>query len=119
MILSGGGLAATLNEIAAQSGLGILIEERSVPIQEAVKSLAELLGFDPFSLANEGKVVLIVAPEEAEKVMAEMRGHKLGKESRIIREIVAEPRGKGWLRTLVGGTRILDMPRGEQLPRIC
>lgn len=114
-----GGLAAALNEIARESGLGILIEERSVPIKEAVKSLAELLGFDLFSLANEGKVVLIVAPEEAERVSNEMRGHELGKESHIIGEIVAEPKGKVGLRTLVGGTRIVDMPVGEQLPRIC
>ncbi len=99
--------------------MGILIEEKSVPVKEAVKSLAELLGFDPFHIANEGKVVLIVAPEEAEKVMAEMRRHELGKESQIIGEIVTEPKGKVGLHTLVGGTRIVDMPQGEQLPRIC
>lgn len=114
-----GGLAATLNEIAAQSGLGILIEEGSVPVKEAVKSLSELLGFDPFYIANEGKVVLVVAPEDAPKVGELIQEHELGKDSRVIGEIVPEPRGKVGLRTRAGGTRIVDMPVGEQLPRIC
>lgn len=114
-----GGLAATLNEIAAESGRGVLIEEKNIPLQEEVKALTELLGFDPLYIANEGKVVLVVDPEDAERVCEQMRGHKLGKDSRIIGEIVAGPRGKVGLKTLVGGTRIVDMPRGEQLPRIC
>jgi hydrogenase expression/formation protein HypE len=114
-----GGLAATLNEIASASGWGILIEEKNIPVKEEVKALTELLGFDPLYIANEGKVVLVVGPEDAERVCEQMRGHKLGKGSRIIGEMVAGPRGKVGLKTLVGGTRIVDLPGGEQLPRIC
>lgn len=114
-----GGLATTLNEIVKESELGILIEEENVPVKEEVKSIAELLGFDPLYIANEGKVMLIVAPEDAERVCRLMREHELGRDSQIIGEIVAEPRGKVGLKTLVGGTRIVDMPVGEQLPRIC
>ena len=114
-----GGLAATLNEIVKGPEWGILIEEANIPIKEEIKSIAELLGFDPLYIANEGKVVLIVAPEDAERVCRLMRGHELGRDSQIIGEIVAEPRGKVGMKTLVGGTRIVDMPVGEQLPRIC
>jgi len=114
-----GGLAATLNEVVRDSGWGILIEEANIPVSEGVKSLTELLGFDSLYVANEGKVVLVVAPEDAERVKEEMRRHPLGKNSRIIGEIIAAPKGKVGLKTLVGGTRIVDMPVGEQLPRIC
>ena len=114
-----GGLAATLNEAVKGAEWGILIEEENVPVKEEVKSIAELLGFDPLYIANEGKVVLVVAPEDAEMVCRLMREDKLGEDSRIIGEIVAEPRGKVGMKTLVGGTRIVDMPVGEQLPRIC
>lgn len=114
-----GGLATTLNEIVKEAEWGILIEEENVPVKEEVKSVAELLGFEPLYIANEGKVVLIVAAEDAERVCRLMREHELGRDSQIIGEIVAEPRGKVGLRTLVGGTRIVDMPIGEQLPRIC
>ncbi|NOX97269.1 MAG: hydrogenase expression/formation protein HypE [Nitrospirae bacterium] len=114
-----GGLAATLNEMVRESEWGILVEEAKVPVSEGVKSLAELLGFDSLYIANEGKVVLVVAPEDAERVIEEMRRHALGKDSQVIGEIIAAPKGQVGLKTLVGGTRIVDMPVGEQLPRIC
>lgn len=114
-----GGLSSTLNEIARQSGIAILIEEQTVPIREEVRGACELLGFDPLYLANEGKLIAMVAREDAEKVLEKMRAHPLGKEAAIIGEVREEPKGKVYLRTLVGSTRIVDMLVGEALPRIC
>jgi hydrogenase expression/formation protein HypE len=114
-----GGLATTLNEFAESSQVCIMIEEDKVPIKEEVLTACEMLGFDPFHVANEGKVVAIVAAEDAEKVLSAMQRNKYGQHAAIIGEVLAEPRGKVLLKTPIGATRILDMLVGEQLPRIC
>ncbi|HAW60301.1 MAG TPA: hydrogenase expression/formation protein HypE [Actinobacteria bacterium] len=114
-----GGLASTLNEFADQSRVGIVVEEQLVPIKEEVLGACEMLGYDPFHIANEGKLVAIVAPKDAEKLVAVMRGNKYGKDATVIGEVVDEPRGKVMVKTVIGATRILDMLVGEQLPRIC
>jgi hydrogenase expression/formation protein HypE len=114
-----GGLSSTLNELARQSNVGIWLEESRVPVKEEVQGACELLGLDPFTLANEGKLVAIVAGEVAEGVVQRMQGHPLGKDAAIIGEVCAEPGGKVILRTRIGTTRIMDMMVGELLPRIC
>lgn len=114
-----GGLATTLNEIAGQSRAGIWLDETAIPVQPAVQAACEMLGFDPLYVANEGKVIVIVPEEEAEAALAAMRGHKYGTGARKIGKVLADPPGRVLLRTLVGGTRILDLLAGEMLPRIC
>lgn len=114
-----GGLAAALNEIVKEMPLGIVLDESAIPVREETAALCEILGFDPLYVANEGKVVAIAAREESYALLASMHSHPLGVESRIIGEVTENPRGKVCLRTSVGGTRIVDMPAGEQLPRIC
>lgn len=114
-----GGLATTLNEIVEKSNYSIVIEEEKVPIKEEVRGVCELLGFDPLYVANEGKVVVIVSSEDADKVCCAMRKHERGSNSGIIGEVVAEPKGKVYMKTVAGGTRIIDMLVGEQIPRIC
>jgi hydrogenase expression/formation protein HypE len=114
-----GGLSSTLNELARQSGVGIWVEEDRIPIKEEVQGACELLGFDPWILANEGKLVAVVAAEVAEKILRRMKAHPLGKDAAIIGEVREEPRGKVILRTRIGLTRIMDMMVGEPLPRIC
>jgi hydrogenase expression/formation protein HypE len=114
-----GGVASALNEIAAQARLGIRLDERSIPICEQVRGACEILGFDPLYVANEGKCLAIAARECAEDLLATMRSHPLGREAAIIGEVVDEHPGKVVLRSLVGGTRFVDMLSGEQLPRIC
>ena len=113
-----GGVGTILNELADQSGVGILIQEEELPIREAVRGACEILGYDPLYVANEGKLVAIVPPESASSVLAAMKANKYGKESRIIGEVIAEPQ-KVLLKTSIGGTRIIDMLMGELLPRIC
>jgi len=114
-----GGLASTLNELAKQSQVGILIEEAKIPIKEEVKGACEMLGYDPLYVANEGKLVAVVSSEDAKRVVKVMRENDYGREAEIIGEVVENPKGKVFLRTLVGSTRIVDMLTGEQLPRIC
>jgi len=114
-----GGLSSTLNELARQSKVGIWIDETRIPIKEEVRGACELLGFDPFILANEGKLVAIVAEEAAEAILQRMKAHPLGRGAALIGEVREEPGGKVLLRTSIGSTRILDMPVGEPLPRIC
>ncbi len=114
-----GGLSSTLNELARQSGVAIWVEEERIPVKEEVRGACELLGLDPLYLANEGKLVAIVAAEDAEGVLRQMKGHPLGKDAAIIGEVKAEPRERVLLRTIIGSTRILDMLVGEPLPRIC
>jgi hydrogenase expression/formation protein HypE len=114
-----GGLATTLNEIAERSEVGILIEEEALPIQPEVEGLCEILGLDPLYVANEGKLVAVVPPHDAERVLNAMRAHSLGEQASIIGEITAAAPGVVYLRTCVGGTRIIDVPVGDQLPRIC
>lgn len=114
-----GGLASTLNEIAAQSGVGIEIDETKIPVKDAVRSACELLGFDPLYVANEGKMIVIAAREDAEKVLAAMRTNRYGADAAIIGEVTAEHKNRVVLRTALGARRIVDMLSGELLPRIC
>ncbi len=114
-----GGLATTLNEIANQSNVGIMLNEETLPVHPEVAAACEMLGFDPLYVANEGKLVTMVAREDAEKVLAAMRATKYGEGAVIIGEVTAEPRGCVLLKTELGSTRIVDMLAGEMLPRIC
>jgi hydrogenase expression/formation protein HypE len=114
-----GGLATTLCEIAAQSGVCVELEERAIPIHVPVRAACEMLGFDPLYVANEGKLVAFVAAKDAEKILAAMRSHKYGTEAAMIGRAVEAPRGQVRMRTVIGGTRIVDMLPGEMLPRIC
>ena len=114
-----GGLATTLNEIANQSNVGILLNEETLPVHPEVAAACEMLGFDPLYVANEGKLVTMVAREDAEKVLSAMRATKYGEGAVIIGEVTAEPRGRVLLKTELGSTRIVDMLAGEMLPRIC
>jgi hydrogenase expression/formation protein HypE len=114
-----GGLASTLNEIATQAQAGIRLDEASIPIWDQVRGACEILGLDPLYVANEGKLLAIVAPEAAEHALAAMRAHPLGQEAAIIGEVVADHPGKVFLRSRIGGLRVVDMISGEQLPRIC
>jgi len=114
-----GGLATTIVELAGRSGAGIEIEESAVPVREAVRAACELLGLDPLYVANEGKMVAIVAPEAADVALAALRAHEYGREAALIGRVTGEHPGRVVLRTALGARRILDMLAGEQLPRIC
>ena len=114
-----GGLATTLNELAEQSKVGIRIEETKIPMKDAVLGACEMLGFDPLYVANEGKMVAIVAKEDAGKILKAMRKHRYGKDAAIIGEVVAEHPGRVVMKTLLGSSRIVDMLVGDLLPRIC
>lgn len=114
-----GGLAAALNEIAAASGTGVVIREREVPVPAAVANACAILGLDPMYIANEGKLVAFVPREHADAVLEAMRAHPLGADSVIIGEAVEAHPGMVVARTGLGGTRVVDQPIGEQLPRIC
>jgi len=114
-----GGVATVLNEISLQSKVGIVIEEEKVPIREGVRVACEMLGIDPLYVANEGKLVAIVAPEDAPSILECMRNHKYGHNAEVIGTVTKEPSGIVVLKTSVGGKRIIDMLVGEQLPRIC
>ncbi len=113
-----GGLASTLNEFAEASGVDIRIEEDEVPVHDQVRGACEMLGYDVFQVANEGKMVCVCAPEAAEAALAAMRANKYGADAAIIGEAL-EGEGRVYLRTAFGSERILDMLVGEQLPRIC
>lgn len=117
--LTRGGLATVLNELAAMIGLGIIIDEDSVPLDDPVKGLCEVLGFDPFYLANEGKILIVVGTCEETRVLDILRSDPLGKNSEIIGEIIPDKRNLVILNTSIGGKRTLDMLTGQQLPRIC
>ncbi|MGY3033676.1 hydrogenase expression/formation protein HypE [Bradyrhizobium sp. USDA 4354] len=114
-----GGLAATLNEIAHQSELGFRLQEASITVKPAVAAACELLGLDPIHVANEGKLVAIVAPDLADAVLAAMKAHPLGSDAADIGEAVADNRKFVQMATSFGGRRIVDWLWGEQLPRIC
>jgi hydrogenase expression/formation protein HypE len=114
-----GGVAASLNEIARSSGVGIAITERDLPIPPAVRDACGLLGLDPLYVANEGKLLAIVARADADRVLAAMQAHPLGACARIIGECVQEHPSMLVAKTALGGTRVVDLPIGEQLPRIC
>jgi hydrogenase expression/formation protein HypE len=114
-----GGLATTLNEIATQSNVGILLHEEKIPVRPEVNAACEMLGFDPLYIANEGKLVAMVPRQEAESVLDAMRATRYGENAVVIGEVMAEPRGRVLLKTALGSTRIVDMLAGEMLPRIC
>jgi hydrogenase expression/formation protein HypE len=114
-----GGVASTLNEIAQQSGVGILLDEDVLPVEKDVAGACELLGLDPLYVANEGKVLVFLPEEGVETVLGIMRNHPLGRKACKIGEVVETDPGRVLLRTLIGGRRLVDMLRGEQLPRIC
>jgi hydrogenase expression/formation protein HypE len=114
-----GGLSSALNEIAAQSQVGIELTERAIPIREEVKGACELLGLDPLYVANEGKLVAIVEPSAAAEVLAAMRRHPLGQQAQMIGRVTDRNPGLVVMRTPLGTTRIVDMLAGDQLPRIC
>lgn len=114
-----GGLATTLNELAEQSRVGISIEESRIPVRDEVLGACEMLGLDPLYVANEGKLLAIVADEDAQKVLKAMKAHRYGKNAVVIGEVTAKHPGRVVMRTLLGSTRIVDMLVGDLLPRIC
>ena len=114
-----GGLGAILAEIAGQSGLRIAIREREIPVREEVRGICEILGFDPLFLANEGRMALFCAGEAAETVLGAMRGHELGRDAALIGAVTEDQRGRLVMETLIGGSREIDLPTGELVPRIC
>ena len=114
-----GGLATALNELAQDAELAVALEEAALPLRPTVVGACEILGIDPLYVANEGKLVAVVAPEAAGDALERLRGHELGAEAAIIGEIRAEPEGLVLLDTAFGGSRIVDMLVGDPLPRIC
>ena len=114
-----GGLSATLNEIARQSGTGMLMQEATIPLNTAVAAACEFLGLDPLHVANEGKLVAICAAEDADRTLAAMRNHPLGAKSSNIGEVTEDPHNFVQMITALGGRRIVDWLSAEQLPRIC
>lgn len=114
-----GGIATTLNELAEQSGLGIFMNEENIPVPDDVHGACEILGLDPLYIANEGKLLAFVSPDDSEKVLSAMRKHPHGNKSVIIGEVVDQHHGTVVMKSKIGGTRVVDMLTGEQLPRIC
>ena len=114
-----GGVATTLNELAHRAGLAFIIEEDRVPVRPAVRGACEILGLDPLHIANEGKLVAVVPPNEADAALAALRAHPLGTAAARIGSVAAEPAKMVLLRTGIGGSRVLDMLVGDPLPRIC
>lgn len=114
-----GGVATTLKEIAIQSGVTITLREEALPLKSGVKGVCSILGLDPLYVANEGKLLAVVAPERADATLARMRHHPLGRDAAIIGEVTAVSGGRVQLETAVGGMRGVEMLAGEQLPRIC
>jgi hydrogenase expression/formation protein HypE len=114
-----GGLATTLNELAKQSKVGIRIEESKIPVRDEVAGACEMLGLDPLYIANEGKLIAIVALEDADKILAAMKRNRYGQNAVIIGEVTAEHPGRVVMKTALGSSRIVDMLVGEPLPRIC
>jgi hydrogenase expression/formation protein HypE len=114
-----GGVATTLNEIAKRANVGMVLDERTIPVRESVKGACEVLGLDPLYVANEGKLLAVVVPEMADAVLQQMQQHHLGHDAVIIGEVVETHPGMVLMKTEIGGTRVLDVMFGEQLPRIC
>jgi hydrogenase expression/formation protein HypE len=114
-----GGLAATLNELAQQSGVGMALREEAIPVKPEVHAACELLGLDPLYVANEGKLIAICPADQAERLLAVMRSHPKGEDAAIIGEVVADQHAFVQMETSFGGSRIVDWIAGEQLPRIC
>lgn len=114
-----GGVATSLNEIARQSGVGITLFEKNLPVRPAVAAVCEMLGFDPLYIANEGKVLVILPRESAERALDVMRASRYGAEAALIGEVTETPPGRVLMKTTIGTTRVVDMLAGELLPRIC
>jgi hydrogenase expression/formation protein HypE len=114
-----GGVATALNEMALASEVAIGLDEQAIPVHAGVRGACEILGLDPLTIANEGKLLAVVAPACAEQALAIMRAHPLGREAAIIGTVQDEPAGMVFLRTEIGGMRVLDMLVGDPLPRIC
>lgn len=114
-----GGLASTLNELAAASGVSVTVDEDSVPVREQVRGACEMLGYDVYQVANEGKMVAVVPAAEAQAALAAMRGAPYGADAAVIGEVTEGTAGRVYVRTSFGARRIMDMLVGEQLPRIC
>ncbi|MGH4119947.1 AIR synthase-related protein [Clostridium sp.] len=114
-----GGLAAVLNEIAEMSKVSIILDETSIVVKEEVQGVCEMLGLDPLYIPNEGKACFIVPQEYAEAVLNQMKSHPLGTNASIIGKVIDDKPYKVYLKTIVGGTRIVSMPLGDQFPRIC
>ena len=114
-----GGLSAVLNELAAASNMGIEFEEEKVPVHPAVNAACEMLGLDPLYIANEGKLVAFVAEAQAEEVLAVMKNNEYGKDAAIIGHVTEEHPGLVVAKTAIGSSRVVDLPAGELLPRIC
>lgn len=114
-----GGVATVLNEIASRSSVGMLLRESAIPVRDEVRGACEMLGLDPLYVANEGKLVAVVAADIADRVLSAMQRHPLGADACIIGEVTEQPQGMVLMKTGVGGTRVVDVLFGEQLPRIC
>jgi hydrogenase expression/formation protein HypE len=114
-----GGVATTLNEIAEQSGVGIIIEERAIPVRPEVQAACEILGFDPLYLANEGKMLVFVEKKYTKQVLEVLQRHEVSQSAQVIGEVTTQLSGQVALRTTIGGLRLVDMLTGDQLPRIC
>lgn len=114
-----GGVAAVLNEIATRSGVGVAVEESRVPVRRDVRGACEILGIDPLQIANEGRLLAVVAPDRAEEALETLRSHPLGESAALVGEVLEEPDGMVFVRTGIGGRRVLDMLVGDALPRIC
>jgi hydrogenase expression/formation protein HypE len=114
-----GGLSSVLNELAAASGVGVTLTEAAIPVRAEVHAACELLGLDPLYVANEGKLVAVVPPEDADRVLEVMRRHLLGRDAAVVGTVVADHPGMVLLRSVVGGERVVTLLAGEQLPRIC
>lgn len=114
-----GGVASVLNEIARASNIGIVLHENKFPLPREVRSACELLGLDLLYVANEGKLICILPGEFADEMLEKMRQNQYGEKAEIIGEVVSEHTGMVVMKTGIGGTRVVDMQFGEQLPRIC
>ena len=114
-----GGLATVACELASKTGFEIILDEAAIPVQDSVQAICEVFGFDPLFLANEGKVLIAVAPQDADKALALLQSHELGKNAAIIGEVTELKTSRVILKTFTGGKRWVDMPSGTQLPRIC
>ncbi|MCB2179807.1 hydrogenase expression/formation protein HypE [bacterium] len=114
-----GGVATTLNEIANQAHVGIILQEHTIPVRQSVHAACEMLGFDPLYVANEGKLIVICSPEDEQKVLDVMHAHPYGKDAVTIGEVSTEPVNRVIMKTLIGSHRVVDVLAGEMLPRIC
>jgi hydrogenase expression/formation protein HypE len=114
-----GGLSSALHELASASQVGVVLDEAALPLRPEVRGACELFGLDPLYVANEGKLMAVVAPEAAERVLAAMRAHPLGARAAIVGEVRAQSPGLVTIRSVVGGERLVPQLAGEQLPRIC